>query len=50
MTRDEYNKAIQDWLSILNLEEKEETKYIRQNITELRKEYYKNKKRSKQLS
>lgn len=50
MTKEEYNKAIQDWLCISNFEDKEEMKYIRQNITEIRKEYYKNKKRSNNLS
>lgn len=45
MTIEEYNKAIQDWLAILDFEDKDELKLIRQSITELRKEYYKNKKK-----
>lgn len=39
--------GIQDWLSIIDFEDKEQTAWCRRNITKLRKEL---RERSKQLS
>lgn len=49
MTKEEYDLAIQDWLSIIDYSDKEQTKWCRENITKIRKEY-KNKRKGKNLS
>ena len=44
---DEINQGIQDWLSIIDYRDKEQAKWCRKNITELRKQIFEIKKRSK---
>ena len=43
----EINQGIQDWLSIIDYRDKEQAKWCRKNITELRKQIFEIKKRSK---
>lgn len=44
---DEINQGIQDWLSIIDYKDKDQTKWCRKNITELRKQIFENKKKEK---
>jgi hypothetical protein len=44
MDEQEYNSAIQDWLAIIDYEDKAQTKWCRDNITSIRKSYRINRK------
>lgn len=43
MNNKELNEGIQDWLSIIDYSDKEQTAWCRRNITELRKKISKRK-------
>lgn len=46
MTQDEIREGIQNWISIIDFDDKEQTSWCRRNITELRRKLRKKEKRS----